>query len=171
MARKLSLALFVLLLSAFFAACNKTAAPAAVPEAVPESVVETVAAGDRMTVIAYQTKIRDLFQQINDISAGADMETADGVKKLIDQILPLYSEINNLVPPEKLTDADKTLKDGCNKNLEALQLSKEILSVGANPTADDLQKVTQLQKLMDEMSTIQASMDAALADIYKATSD
>lgn len=158
-------ALFMMTLSiVVLSACGKQEVQPTETEAQTEQVVT-------MTVLEYQSKIRDVFDQINTIIDKSDMETAKGVQTLVSLVEPLYAEIDALVPPAKLADADAKLKEGCKKTLEALKLSEDILMVGDNPTADDVAKVSQLQSAIDQMTSINAQMDSALDTIYHATSD
>ena len=68
--------------------------------------------------------------------------------------------------PLGLEDADATLKEACREISELLELSKDILACGENPTADDLETVEKLRSRMTELPSVQSQIEIALETIF-----
>ena len=141
-------------------------------EKVPNEPVPVATKAESLSITQYQERIRTLLDEIGALSENVNYEDTDSVTELIGKLKPLYTELSELSAPEKLSAEQETILEICETNLNVLDLSLDILTLDEEKvTADDLQKVEELQKENEKLGTLQASFEATLDKIYSATGE
>ena len=162
---------FIILIAAAVLFFTGKLGPGSKQVPVQEQETSVDPAQNAATFAEYKDSLDTIFTNINKAMDGTDMEDEQEVLVLIDKIKPLYDQVATTTAPKGLEDTDATLKAACQRSSEVLQLSKDILTVGDNPTADDLVKVEQLQNAMTELNSVQTQIENALSVIYNTTTE
>ena len=133
----------------------------------PPTQIETPVPVPNAEIFAeYRSNLTEIFDGISNTMKDTDTENEKEVLLLIDRILPLYDRVQLTTAPLGLEDADATLKEACREISELLELSKDILACGENPTADDLETVEKLRSRMTELPSAQSQIETALETIF-----
>ena len=131
-----------------------------------ETQAPTETTSAQLSIGEYQETVRDLFARIETAANTNNAESDAEIITLIDTVKPLYEDILALEAPAELKDADGKLKESCRATIEALDISRQLMEIGDAVTADDLQKVSELQSRIDNMDAMEAQMQEALNSIY-----
>lgn len=133
-----------------------------------------------MTNEEYVEKVTSTFDKITEASnsalAGVDQNDMQAVltatKGMIDEVKPLYVEISALKAPADYTELQTKIKDGCDASVEVLELSYEMMEMGANPEgvsdADAQKKLTEMQTKLTEAQPKLTDLQTAINELQTA---
>ena len=115
----------------------------------PSSDASTPAENTQLSEEDYTAKVQEIYDSITkaslDAMTGVDTTDVnaimDATKSLIAAVKPFYTELRDLVAPEKYESAQAKIKSGCEASLRALEISLEIFD-----NATDMDKVAELQQ-------------------------